>query len=116
MDPAEGYKLVAIFVSLMAIAQLCRNRQIHSGLVLSFKIRKVLISFLFDKVIKLSVKSMTETNSGKLISLISADLFHVEKGIGQFAILATTPFVNAWAFYLLFKTISWQPTLIVFGF
>ena len=93
-----------------------RNREIHSGLMLSFKMRRVLISFLFDKVTKLSVKSMTETNSGKLISMISSDLFHIERGVALFPLLLAAPFINAWAFYLMVKTIGWKLTWIVFAF
>ena len=37
--------------------------------------RKVLMGALYDKTIRLSVKGMTETNSGKLVSLINGDLF-----------------------------------------
>jgi len=42
---------------------------------MAINIRKVLVSSIYDKVGKLSIKSLTETNSGKLISLVSSDLF-----------------------------------------
>ena len=45
------------------------------GFKTSNKIKKLLTSLLYNKIEKLSVKSLTETNSGKLISLVSADLF-----------------------------------------
>ena len=37
--------------------------------------RKTLVSAMYDKVSVLSMKSLTETNPGKLITLISADIF-----------------------------------------
>lgn len=37
--------------------------------------RRTLCAVMFDKVAALSVKSLGETNIGKLISLISSDLF-----------------------------------------
>ena len=71
----RGLMLVAIFICAQIIAQICRNRYILSGFEMAIKLRRVLVGALYDKVLKLSVKGMTETNSGKLISLISADLF-----------------------------------------
>ena len=42
---------------------------------MSVKLRRILVGALYDKTTRLSVKGMTETNSGKLISLINGDLF-----------------------------------------
>lgn len=69
--------------------------------MLSLRIRRVLCAALYDKVVKLSMKSMTETHSGKLISLISADLFTIEKGLSLFPLLFAAPLINLWACYLL---------------
>jgi hypothetical protein len=63
--------------------------------------RRTLVAALYDKCVKLSMKSMTETNSGKLISLISADLLTVERGLSFFPILLAAPFINLFAYYLL---------------
>ena len=84
--------------------------------MLSFRMRRCLISFLFDKVTKLSVKSMTETNSGKLISMISSDLFHIERGVALYPLLFAAPFINIWAFYLIVDTVGWTAAAIVFAF
>lgn len=70
---------------------------------------------LFDKVVKLSMKSMTETNSGKLISLISADLFSIEKGLSIFPVLFAAPLINLFACYFLALTIGIKYTAIVLG-
>lgn len=58
------------------------------------------------------MKSMTETNSGKLISLISADLFTVERGLSFFPLLIAAPFVNLLAYYFLSVTIGVKYTSI----
>ena len=56
------------------VAQALRNRYIMGGYIATIKLRRIILAALYDKVIKLSMKSMTMTNSGKLISLISGDL------------------------------------------
>ena len=74
-EVGQGLLLIFIFTLAQVLAQLLRNRYIQDGNVIATKVRRILVGGLFDKVSKLSVKSMTETGSGKLISLISADLF-----------------------------------------
>ena len=61
-----------------------------------------MVAALYDKVVKLSMKSITITNSGKLISLISADLFLIEKGVSIYPMLFAAPFINMTAGYLLY--------------
>jgi ATP-binding cassette subfamily C (CFTR/MRP) protein 4 len=61
------------------------------------------------------MKSMTETNSGKLVSLISADLFSIERGLSFAPLLFAAPFVNMWACYWLAVTVGWEYALIVVG-
>jgi ABC-type multidrug transport system fused ATPase/permease subunit len=57
---------------------------------------------------------MTETNSGKLISLISADLFTVERGLSFFPILIAGPFINFVAYYFLAKEVGATYTIVIF--
>jgi len=74
------------------------------------------VAALYDKVVKLSVKSITETNSGKLISLISADLFAIERGLSFCPIIIAAPFINMVAYGFLWSIIGFGYTMIVFGF
>jgi len=90
----EGFKLIVAFVGLMLITTIIRNQYIIAGFQFSLKLRRTLVSCLFDKAVRLSMKSITETNSGKLISLVSADLFTVERGLSFFPILVASPFLN----------------------
>ena len=96
-----GLILVSTFIFFMLTAQVFRNRYMFNGIQTSLKFRRVLVTTLFDKVVKLSMKSMTETNSGKLVSLISSDLFTIERGLSIFPILFAAPFINAFACYFL---------------
>jgi len=83
---------------------------------LAIRIRRFLVAALYDKTIKLSVKSMTETNSGKLISLINGDLTQVEQHlhIASFAIAA--PFITCIAFYYISMRLENVYLAIIFGF
>ena len=85
------------------------------GFEFSIKLRRLLVAALYDKVVNLSVKSMTETNSGKLVSLISADLFSIERGFAFPPIMIASPLVNLVAYFFLAKTVGWQYTLVTFG-
>ena len=78
--------------------------------------RRTLVAALYDKVVKLSMKSMAETNSGKLISLISADLFAVERGLSFFPLLLAAPIVNFFAYVFLAKTVGIVYTFVTFSF
>ena len=83
--------------------------------IISINIRKALIAALYDKVIKFSVQSIAETNSGKLISLISADMFQVERGLAFFPIIFSAIPANIFAYFLISEKIGWQYTLIIIG-
>ncbi len=73
------------------------------GFEIAIKIRRTLVAALYDKIVNLSMKSMTETNSGKLISLISADLFGVERGMALFPAVLAAPFINFFSYYFLIE-------------
>jgi len=89
---------------------------IHEGFILGFRIRRALVISLYQKVSRLSVKSISSINSGKLISLVSSDLFQAEKALGLVPTLIAAPFVNIYAFSLIFYITGWRKTLIIFGF
>ena len=59
---------------------------IFYGVIMAAKVRKVLVSSLYDKVGSLSIKAVTSTNSGKLVTLVSADIFMMERALKRTAI------------------------------
>ena len=77
----EGLGMVAIFSLSVLIRTLGSNFFFYLGFRFSLDLRKVLVSAMYDKISRLSVRSITETNSGKLITLISADIFALEKNL-----------------------------------
>ena len=86
------------------------------GYISTIKLRRIILAALYDKVIKLSMKSMTMTNSGKLISLISGDLSQVERGLSFSPLVLASPFINLTAYILLAQMIGIKYTMIAFGF
>jgi len=69
-----GIGYLCIFSAMMACSSIFRNYYIFHGYVTSINMRKTLISALYIKMSKLSMKSLTETNSGKLVTIVSGDI------------------------------------------
>ena len=114
-DYTEGIKLLAIFGVVCIIQQLCRNYYIHVGYMTSIRMRRTLVAVMFDKVCHLSMKSLIATNSGKLISVISADLFAAERSLAFTPLVLAFPVVNAFTYTLIGLLSSWVNSLIVFS-
>ena len=74
---------------------------IHVGFMTSIRMRRTLVAVLFDKVCNLSMKSLIATNSGKLISVISADLFAAERSLAFTPLIMAFPFVNGFAYIVI---------------
>jgi len=71
----EGIMRLAVFSILIMLSIIVRNQFMLLGGIVAIDMRKAIISAMYDKIGSLSVKSLAETNSGKLISLVSSDLF-----------------------------------------
>ena len=63
--------MLFLFSFSMILASLFRNFYIYYGYIMSLEIRKILISAIYDKVNRLSMRSLTETNQGRLITMVS---------------------------------------------
>jgi len=61
------------------------------------------------------MKSLIATNSGKLIAVISSDLFAVERSLAFSPLILAFPFVNGFAYTVIGVTSSWINSLIVFA-
>ena len=81
----------------------------------AIKMRKTLVAVMFDKVCHLSMKSLIATNSGKLISVISGDLFAAERSLSFGPLILACPIVNTFAYILIGLTSHWINSLIVFS-
>lgn len=76
--------------------------------------RKTLMCLLFDKIGNLSMKSIIETNSGKLISLISSELFAVERGLNMLPMAVSAPFTNILCYIFIGRLVGWWYSLAIF--
>jgi ABC-type multidrug transport system fused ATPase/permease subunit len=90
----DGIWLICVYSAAVALSTVFRNYYIFLGYVIAIKMRKAIVSSMYDKVGKLSTKSLTETNSGKLITIISGDVFNVERAICMLPLLPASPLVT----------------------
>jgi ABC-type multidrug transport system fused ATPase/permease subunit len=67
---------------------------------------------MYDKVAKFSMKSLTETNSGKLITIISGDMFNVERAITMIPIILAGPCIVLITCALITISAGWQYALL----
>lgn len=89
---------VCIFFLISISYVLIKNYGMLYGQTASLLFRKTIISAMYEKVSKLSVKSLTETNSGKLIALVSGDLQQVERSMFMMGYMFVVPLVSIFAF------------------
>ena len=111
----DGLIMAAVFALAIFVTQLTRNWMFFLGFKFSMNARKVLMAAMYDKVAKLSLKSVTETNSGKLIALISSDWFAIEKAISISTNAFAAPLVNMVCYAFIGFTAGWLYALVVFG-
>ena len=78
---SEGLWRVALFVIMNFITLLTRNRYIFFGYMTGIKMRRQICNLMYDKVTSLSVESLQKTDAGKLVTLISNDMFSIERQI-----------------------------------
>lgn len=77
-------------------------------------LRKVIIAACFDKIGKLSLKSLSETNSGKLITLISSDLFAIERPISASSMILAAPLINLICYAIIWVNVGWVYAVTTF--
>ena len=80
---------------------------------------------MYTKISKLSMKSLTQTNSGKLITIVSGDIQAIERPLGLVAsslvvvlpacALAKHLLPTSWQSYLLIGFLANTPTIVVVG-
>lgn len=114
-DMLEAAILVAIFSLSILCSSLFRNFYIYYGYIMSLEARKLLIAAVFDKVSKLSMRSLTETNSGKLITLVSSDIFTLERPLSMAPFGVASPLINLACYGLIWVIAGWPYALIIFG-
>lgn len=69
---------------------------------------------MYDKVSKLSMRSLTETNSGRLISLVASDVFTLERPLAVAPFVLALPFINIACYLIIWQIAGWVYAIIVF--
>jgi ABC-type multidrug transport system fused ATPase/permease subunit len=69
---------------------------------------------MFIKVERLSVKSLSETESGKLVAIISSDLFSIEGGMALCPIILGGPIVTLFTIFFVTAYYKWWYGLVIF--
>jgi hypothetical protein len=80
---------------------------IEHGRMTATKIRKTIVAAMYNKISRLSMKSLTQTNSGKLITIVSGEIQMIERSLAILGILIAAPFINAVAYTVLGITTGW---------
>jgi len=82
---------------------------------MALEMRKLLTSAMYDKVSKLSMRSLTETNSGKLVTLVSADIFTLERPLAIAPFGIASPFINIACYLIVWQISGWEYAVIMCG-
>jgi len=109
---SRSAQLLAIFGGLMSLQALFRNYYIFKGYLTAVKMRKTFVAALFNKVSRLSMKALTQTNSGKLITIVGGDIQAIERPLALVSVIFAAPFVNLVALVVIWMRIGWQSSLI----
>ena len=107
--------LILVFAVAVTSGALLRSFYIYAGYFMALEIRKLLTSAMYDKVSKLSMRSLTETNSGKLITLVSSDIFTLERPLAMSPFGLTAPFINIACYLIVWQISGWEYAVIMSG-
>lgn len=114
-DTQKAAMLVGGFALCTLLSSLLKNFYIYYGYIMSLEFRKIMVAAIYDKVGKLSMRSLTETNSGKLITLASSDIFTLERPLSMAPFALVAPIMNLASYGLIWYISGWQYAVIIFG-
>ena len=114
-DTQRAAILVGSFAMCTLLSSLLKNFYIYYGYVMSLEFRKIMVASIYDKVGKLSMRSLTQTNSGKLITLASSDIFTLERPLSMAPFALVAPLINLASYALIWHISGWQYALVIFG-
>lgn len=66
---------------------------------------------LYDKIAELSMESLIKTNSGKLVSVFSSDIYSIERGLYMSPTAFAAPFINIFCIILIGIILGWWYSL-----
>ena len=99
---------------MMIFSFLFRNYFFFISYVWAINMRKSIFSSILDKITKLSMKSMTETNSGKLITIVNADIQQMERSMSLLPLIIVAPLINLIAYAIIWLQSGWTYSVFTF--
>ena len=112
----DGIMYISIFGASILIGSFLRGYYVFNGYMLGIRGRKVLVTAMFNKVAKLSMKSLTRTNSGKLVTLISSDILNLERSMTMTPMLFSAIALNITCYIVIgYIFQSWVYVAIIVG-
>ena len=91
LSTTTGIIFVSTFILSLLIGFILRNYKFMYSFVIFTKINKGISALLFQKVWKLSQKSLSVVNSGKLISIVSGELQTIEETLQNMPFVISKP-------------------------
>lgn len=101
-----------LFSLSVLISAITRNLYSYKGSQMSLKMRKIAISALYDKIGKLSVKSLSQTVSDKLIN---GYMLNLENQLKNMAFYMAAPILYLLCLGFVYILTDWQHVLIILG-
>lgn len=111
----DGIIYIVIFAVMMLSSSLFRNYFFFTAYVWSINMRKAIFASLLQKATRLSMKSMTETNSGKLVTIVNADIQQMERSLSFVPLILVAPLVNVLAYVIIGLQCGWLYSGITFA-
>jgi ABC-type multidrug transport system fused ATPase/permease subunit len=112
----DGIMYISIFGASILIGSFLRGYYVFNGYMMGIRGRKVLVTAMFNKVAKLSMKSLTRTNSGKLVTLISSDILNLERSMTMTPMLFSAIALNITCYIVIgYIFQSWVYVAIIVG-
>jgi ABC-type transport system involved in cytochrome bd biosynthesis fused ATPase/permease subunit len=103
----EGVSLLALYGVILFTYPFIKNYSFFHSMRLGVIVRKTLISSMYEKISSLSIKSMTQTNSGKLVTIVSGDIMSIERSLSMVPPVFAAPFTNLVVYIIIGYTSSW---------
>jgi ABC-type transport system involved in cytochrome bd biosynthesis fused ATPase/permease subunit len=111
----EGVSLLAGYGVMLFSFPFLKNYSFFHAMRLAVIVRKTLISTMYEKISSLSIKSITQTNSGKLVTIVSGDIQSIERALAVVPPVFAAPFTNLVVYIIIGYTSSWENSLICFA-
>ena len=97
-DLVSGLWRALLVILLSLVVVVAETRLVYCAKLLAVRINRCVSSLLYQKVMKLSQKSLAVSSTGKLVTLISSELQIVEKSFWYIPYIFTGIFIFGVAF------------------